>query len=371
MATSYEIKERSSALIVGVLKDENGTPLPASQIITLRATLYNLTTGTILNSRNAQDIKNVNGGSVDENGNFSLHLSAIDNIVEDTTIIGFEIHMLVIEWTYGASKTGKETYELRVENLSRYVSTPSAHTFLNYVDEVKLKVDDEKLTYDAIVSGIRSALTQYGKDKPFAVRKRVQGNGTSEYVLTVILGADFVHGSTRITEVEYPAGTIPRSVLDRTEWQIIDDGTAQDGSNLKLTLFSAAPSSTEYMVVEYTIQPQVYEKPQSGKHQNFPDTFEHFTNITMLAAANCCFYLSAAYAPSSDSTITADVVNHHDKSRKYMELARNYLKRYSQLVFGQEESETKVVAGYVEVDVDTSSVMGGEYLFHERRRRSL
>jgi hypothetical protein len=365
------VKEKSSALVTGVLKDENGAPLGLADVDTLTATLYDKTSGAIINGRNAQTIKNANGGEVDAAGNFKLHLSANDNVIIDGTIIGVEPHVLIVEWTYAVGKTGKEVFLVDVENLSRYKATPTGRTFLNYVDEVKLKVSDDagKLSHEAIVSALHAAVTQYGKEKPFKVFKRLQGNDTSIYPLT-LLGDLYEIGFSRVVSVHAPWGTGSLFTLEPTEWQIVDDGTAQDGSNLVLQLVGRIARSSEYINVEFTYQPRIFEKAVSGKYQNFPDTAEHFANITNLAAANCCLTLAAAYAPSSDATINADVVNYQDKSRKYSELARNYLKRYTQMVFGSEEPTTQVAAAIVDVDVDTT-LDGRDFLFHPRRRVTL
>lgn len=255
------------------------------------------------------------------------------------------------------------------------LDTGEQHTYQSYVAEVRSNVpedDGSKLTDDSIKSALKSATTQYGKDRPVKIRKRIQGTDSKEYLLSTILGSSYIPGFTQLDEVEYPSGNNPRTVLRSDSWEILDDGTAQDGSNLKLQFISVAPAANQYFIVSVPLQLSL---PEVGQ-QNFPDNDENFTCITLLTSAICCLKLAAAYAPSTDSSISADVVNYHDKSRKYTDLARNYSKRYAQMVFGDEEPETNTVAAFAEVQFSTELGEGsngrarGDYLFHPRQGRT-
>ena len=245
------------------------------------------------------------------------------------------------------------------------------HTFQSYIDEVRSNVPEDditKLPDSSIQAALKSAVTQFGKDKPQTVRKLVAGNGTGLYDIQTILGSLFVNGFTAIQSIEYPSDQVPRTILEPSDWEIFDDGTAQDGSNMQLQFMYVMPQSTENFVCDISLQLSL---PEVGT-QNFPDTEQNFSAITMLASGICCLKLAAAYAPSSDSTINADVVNYHDKSRKYTDLARNYFKRYSQLVFGNEEPQSSVAAAFLDVDLDTTlSNRNGDFLFHQRKGRTL
>jgi hypothetical protein len=240
------------------------------------------------------------------------------------------------------------------------------HNYQAYLDEIYAKTEDDKkkVSADDVKKHLASAVAQYGRDKPFYVKKEVTGNGTKLYVLSAALGSLWVNGYTVIREIEYPSGSVPRNIIRDDNWEIFDDGTAQDGSNLQLQFKQSEPASTETFIVDFALQPSL---PEVGT-QNFPDTNEIFQNITTLASAYVCLALAAAYAPSQDSNISADIVNYNEKSRKYTQLGREYLKRYFLSVFGSEEGATNQAA-FVDVDLDTGISAGGDFIFHERRLR--
>jgi hypothetical protein len=242
------------------------------------------------------------------------------------------------------------------------------HSYQDYVAELQslIKDDSTKLTTTAggdLDKILAKAVRDYSGHEPFFVKKKVQGNGTSEYLLSTIFGSLWKHGYSRIREIEYPLGSKPREILDPTLYEIYDDGSAQDGSNLKLRFVDAQPEASSYFVAEITVE---MDLPRAGT-QNFPDTDENFSNITVLAAAYACQRLAAAYAQSSDATIQADVVNYHDKSARYQSLARQYLKQYNLAVFGKEEPEASVDAAMSSKPVRPSDSTGAPYLFHRRK----
>lgn len=241
------------------------------------------------------------------------------------------------------------------------------HAYSDYLTEIDSKIQDDvpKLSDDDKKAALRGAVTDYGHDRAISVKVAVAGTGTDEYLLKNILGGLWVYGFTDVREVEYPRGNKPRTILEREDWEILDDGSAQDGSNIKLRFLSGSPGVSEYFVLDVALEPRL---PEVGV-ANFPDTEENFNNITTLAAAYCCQRLAAAYAPSSDGTISADVVNYHEKTRKYTDLARNYLKRYYRNVFGSEDPPSGVRAAFVDIDLDADTSQGQDFLFHSRRFR--
>lgn len=243
-----------------------------------------------------------------------------------------------------------------------------AHSYQDYIAELQslIKDDAPKLTTTSggdLDKILAKAVRDYSAHKPFSIRKKVQGNGTSEYLLSTIFGSLWRHGYSSIREIEYPIGNKPKEVLDPSLYEIYDDGTAQDGSNLKLRFVDSQPAATAYFIVELSVE---MDLPRAGT-QNFPDTDENFSNITVLAAAYACQRLAAAYAQSSDATITADVVNYHDKSARYQSLARQYLKQYNLAVFGKEEPEASVEAALSSKPMRPTMSDGSAYIFHRKK----
>ena len=89
---------------------ENPTELTKAQIATLTLTL--LAGTTAINSRNAQNIKDDNGGSLTTAGVLTIELDADDNIIVDGSLDAGdeEEHVALIIWTWedddGDTRTG-------------------------------------------------------------------------------------------------------------------------------------------------------------------------------------------------------------------------------------------------------------------------
>lgn len=110
------IPERVSAEISGYLKDPAGAALPGASLTTLVVTLYDRDTGAILNSRNAQDVLNVNGGAVDSAGRLTLQLTPSDTaIVEAAARSQRAAALFVFTWA-GGTKTGSHELYFTVVN---------------------------------------------------------------------------------------------------------------------------------------------------------------------------------------------------------------------------------------------------------------
>jgi hypothetical protein len=105
------VNEGNLALVSGTLVDEDGAPVALSTLLTLTLTLYNVATDAILNNRDAQSIKNANGGTVDTtSGAFTLLLNHLDNVLISTTLSQgqTETHVGLVEatWTGGGYWSG-------------------------------------------------------------------------------------------------------------------------------------------------------------------------------------------------------------------------------------------------------------------------
>ena len=126
MTPPFRVKEKTFALYKAVLVDENGSPVPVAQLTTLTLTLYNAdvaepspATGNIINSRNAQNVLNVNNVTVDSGGNVAWSVQDVDNIIVDQTK-ATELHIARFDFTYGTPvKPGRHEVRLRVENLRK------------------------------------------------------------------------------------------------------------------------------------------------------------------------------------------------------------------------------------------------------------
>lgn len=118
----HTLYEGVSAVFTCVLKDEAGAAIAASDLVTLTFTLYSIDSPTdaIINSREAVDILNANGGTVDENGNLTLRLTASDNQILDQ-VRPNEKHRLRLDWTFASDGVGLSLQDITVQNTRRAV----------------------------------------------------------------------------------------------------------------------------------------------------------------------------------------------------------------------------------------------------------
>ena len=111
--------EKQTTVLTGVIQDENGSPIAASQLETFILYLYNQKNSAIINTRSGSNILNANGGTVDANGVFVLTLDSADMTLVGTDTL--EIHVAQFRWTWpnGAPvKSGVHEVIFSVYNLA-------------------------------------------------------------------------------------------------------------------------------------------------------------------------------------------------------------------------------------------------------------
>lgn len=101
---SNDLPEQTSARLTGIVKDLAGVPIPGSAFDTFTATLYLKGAGTIVNAWDDVDILNENGGSIDENGLFTLDFDPED-MPMITANFTKETHAVLLTWTYNDGAT--------------------------------------------------------------------------------------------------------------------------------------------------------------------------------------------------------------------------------------------------------------------------
>lgn len=115
-----QIWEKTTAIIQGTLVNEFGVAIDGALVQTLTLTLFRRSDASIINSRNAQNINGVNGGSVSSTGAFEMRLDPADNVLATQTVTK-EQHGLVFVWTWlesAVTRTGAAEMTLPVVNLS-------------------------------------------------------------------------------------------------------------------------------------------------------------------------------------------------------------------------------------------------------------
>lgn len=113
------VAEKTSPLITCQIVDAAGAGLGPGSLASLTLTLYDRASGSIINSRSAQNVLNANQVTVDGSGNLQFSMNPADNPILDDTL-DVETHVALFEWTWsagGGTKAGKYEIYLLVKNL--------------------------------------------------------------------------------------------------------------------------------------------------------------------------------------------------------------------------------------------------------------
>lgn len=118
----FRVLERTTAVYSAVIEDDSGNPIPAASLSALTLTLYDVASGSIINSRDDQPVLNANNVTVDGSGNLAWTLQPVDNVIvgADIRVGGHEYHVALFEGSYaGGDKSWKHEVNIRVKNLGK------------------------------------------------------------------------------------------------------------------------------------------------------------------------------------------------------------------------------------------------------------
>jgi hypothetical protein len=123
----FTVRERASAILSWNVEDEDGQAVSNAAIETMTLTLYDVSSNTIINSRNDQDIlgpgkTGINNVDITSGGSVTWYLQPDDNIIVNSS--AWEYHTALIEWTWNpgdgkGSRQGRQEVPILVENLNR------------------------------------------------------------------------------------------------------------------------------------------------------------------------------------------------------------------------------------------------------------
>ena len=113
----FRVNEKTTARYTAQIVDELNVGIPAASLSTLTLTLYGVVSGTILNSRNAQNVLNANGVTVDSSGNLVWTMAPADNAILGTQAL--ETHAALFVWTWAGTKEGRHEVIILVDNLQK------------------------------------------------------------------------------------------------------------------------------------------------------------------------------------------------------------------------------------------------------------
>lgn len=112
------VNEALTPVLTVPLLDEDGAAIPKASLTTLTLTLYYEASGTIINSRDGQDILDANNGAVSSTGVVTLTLQPADLAAESTA--RYEWIVALLEWTYNAGAlSGSEEIRFPLRNLAK------------------------------------------------------------------------------------------------------------------------------------------------------------------------------------------------------------------------------------------------------------
>lgn len=117
--TKFDVLERITVRYRATLIDDNGTAVPGTSLTTITLTVYDKSTGNILNNRNDQNVLNQNNVTIDSNGLLEWIVQPEDLAIVNTNHAN-EIHVALFEWTWqSGTRSGKHEMELIVKNLTK------------------------------------------------------------------------------------------------------------------------------------------------------------------------------------------------------------------------------------------------------------
>ena len=102
---------------------DNGVAIIKNNLASLKVTLFDKVTSTLINARNLQDVLDANDGVVAADGTLTLRLGPSDNIIVGTDLPDefLEDHIARFTWTWNdgvATRTGQEEVAFDVRKLA-------------------------------------------------------------------------------------------------------------------------------------------------------------------------------------------------------------------------------------------------------------
>jgi len=200
---------------------------------------------------------------------------------------------------------------------------------------------------------IQEAVKIYSKHRPREVVKDITGAGTYDYSIATNL-ASWIEDFSIVKSIEYPA--------DQRDPQYVDEDDTliyRKESDLFIRFLLDSPSASQKIRVTYTAL-HLLSETQCTIPLGDQDA------LCNMAASLCSQALASYYAQTSDSTITADSVDHRSKSQEYNSRAKDQKKLYMDHL-GLKDGD--VAPASVRKVVDVTYPGGADRLTHPRKNR--
>ena len=204
------------------------------------------------------------------------------------------------------------------------------------------------------IMAIGMGIKAHSKQKPRVVVEDEDGDGGFDYAVSGL--ASWSEGFSSIKKVEYPVDDDDETanVLQDDAWEIYEKPAGK-----VLRFLESKPAADEDMRVTYTALHTCTDSACTV------DDFDEEA-VQALCAAAFCDMLATVYAPSQDSSIEADSVDHSSKAREYAGRAKTYRKMYFDHL-GIKEGQAKPAS--VTRDQDLKGSWGRDKLTHKSRYR--
>lgn len=106
------VQQGESSNVVISFQGTDGADIVKANLISLTATLFDLRSNDVINSRDGQNVLDANNGTVATDGTLTLRLGPLDNVIVNTgtPVGGNETHCVVFVWTWNDGvepRTGK------------------------------------------------------------------------------------------------------------------------------------------------------------------------------------------------------------------------------------------------------------------------
>lgn len=216
------------------------------------------------------------------------------------------------------------------------------------VDRI-LRDEEDRITDQDRDRAILMAVTRYSKDRPLVKVEDLQSTD-GRYI---DLPASWVNEFSSVRTLEYPIGDFPPTYIQDTLWEIYSTPSTQ-----KLLLISAITAADDVRVtytVPHTLSDSANTIPERSKEP-----------VASYAASLLYDQMAALYTGETDSTISADNVDHQGKGALFAARARILRQRYYDEL-GVEQKRS-VPSGVV-VDLDLTDWRGRDLLTHPGRLR--
>lgn len=235
------------------------------------------------------------------------------------------------------------------------------HTRQQYEDRIRQRLGDFGIRQTVVEASIplvlEDAFARLSSDRPRRSAQTFPGDGVAfEFDLTADALADsFVVAWSRVTSVEYPAGSrIPEYLDAFSQW------TEADGT---VRLLEATPSVGQTVVIRY-VSPWPYPTDDPADDP-LPDLW--FQAVCSLAAGRAARAQAVEFARKQSNSI-AGTTYQQDPSPLF-EAARELEAVYSSTITGALPGDSDA-GSVVAMAVQTMDVFGDTVLFHRSHRRS-